>query len=270
MSKAKEFLALHVSGRPFVLANAFDEGSARLLVSLGFPAVATSSAAFAMTLGRRDYAVSRAEAVEHGRRIAAAVDAPVSADLENGFGRTPADAAMTIRCAAAAGLAGGSIEDFSGDPASPILDERLAVERVAAAAEAARAAPGGFVLTARAEGFLHGEKNLASIIRRLKAFGEAGADVLFAPGLPSIEATREAAASVGKPLSAMIGPRFTSLSLGDFAAAGVARVSVGPAFFLAAYGALHDAAASVRAGGAFSSLAAGYGRFNEIGAAMRD
>lgn len=269
MSKAQTFLALHRKGAPFVLANAFDEGSARLLAHLGFPAVATSSAAFAMTLGRTDYAVSRAEAVEHGRRVAAAVDVPASADLENGFGLSPADAAMTVRCAVAAGLAGGSIEDSTGEAVRPIVDEALAAERIAAAVEAARAAADGFVLTARAEGFLHGETDLKAIIRRLNAYAAAGADVLFAPGLPSIDAVREVCASVDRPVSVMVSPRFTALAIDDFAKAGVARISVGPAFFYAAYGALHDAAAAVRDGGAFKALAVGYGRRNEIGAAMR-
>ncbi|MBY0421641.1 MAG: isocitrate lyase/phosphoenolpyruvate mutase family protein [Parvularculaceae bacterium] len=269
MTKAADFLALHVKGAPFVLANAFDEGSARLLAHLGFPALATSSAAFAMTLGRIDYGVTRAEAVEHGRRVAAATALPVSADLENGYGLSPSDAAMTIRCAAAAGLAGGSIEDSSGDAAKPIIDETLAVERVVAAADAARAAHGGFVLTARAEGLLNGETDLGAIIRRLNAFGAAGADVLFAPGLPSIDAVREVCASVDKPVSVMVSPRFTSASLEDFAKAGVARVSLGPAFFSAAYGALADAAAAIRTSGAFAALAPGYGRYAEIKAAMR-
>lgn len=269
MSKAAAFRTLHKKGAPFVLANAWDEGSARVLAALGYPAIATSSAAFAMTLGRVDYGVSRAEAVDHGRRIAATVDVPVAADLENGFGLAPADAAMTIRAAAAAGLAGGSIEDFSGDADRPIIDLALAVERVAAAVDAARAAPGGFVLTARAEGFLHGEKDLGVVIRRLSAFADAGADVLFAPGLPSIEAVREVCAAVTKPVNVMVSPRFTALKLADFAEAGVARVSLGPAFFYAAYGAMSAAATALRDGGALQPLADGYGRATAIATAMR-
>lgn len=268
MTKAADFLKLHVKGAPLLLGNAWDKGSARVLAGLGFRAVATSSAAFAMTLGRQDYGVTRAEAIAHGRALADAVGVPVSADLENGFGTTVEDAAQTISLAAAAGLAGGSIEDSSGDPKAPILDFALSVARVAAAVEAARKAPGGFVLTARAEGFLHGEKDLASIIRRLKAFEEAGADVLFAPGLPSLDAVTEVCASVTRPVNVMISPRFTSTTVEQFAKAGVARISFGAGLFLTAYGALHDAGAVALAQGRFDAVGAGYARANEIKAAM--
>lgn len=268
MSKAADFLKLHVKGAPLLLGNAWDKGSARVLAGLGFRAVATSSAAFAMTLGRRDYGVSRAEAIAHGRALVEAVELPVSADLENGFGTTAGDAAETIRLAAAAGLAGGSIEDSSGDPKAPILDFSLSLARVAAAVEAARKAPGGFVLTARAEGFLHGEKDLASIIRRLKAYEEAGADVLFAPGLPSIDAVAEVCASVTKPVNVMVSPRFTPMTVEQFAKAGVARISFGAGLFLSAYGALHDAGFAALTQGRFENIGAGYARANEINAAM--
>lgn len=270
MGKAADFLALHVKGAPLLLGNAWDRGSARVLAQLGFRAIATSSAAFAMTLGRRDYGVTRLEAVEHGRALVEAVNLPVSADLENGFGVAISDAAETIRLAAEAGLAGGSIEDSSGDAAKPILDSGLAAERVAAAAEAARRAPGGFVLTARAEGFLHGEKDLAAIIRRLNAFEKAGADVLFAPGLPTLDAVREVCASVGKPVNVMISPRFTAATVEDLAKAGVARISFGAGLFLTAYGALHDAAAAALNEGRFEAISRGYGRGNEINSAMPD
>lgn len=270
MGMAADFLALHVKGAPLLLGNAWDRGSARILAHLGFGAIATSSAAFAMTLGRRDYGVSRAEAIAHGGALAQAVNLPVSADLENGFGSTAKDAAETVALAAGGGLAGGSIEDFSGDAGKPILDLALAAERITAAAEAARMTPGGFVLTARAEGFLHGEKDLASIIRRLNAFEAAGADVLFAPGLPSIEAVVEVCRSVGKPVNVMISPRFTKATLAQLAQAGVARISFGAGLFFAAYGALHDAAAAARAEGRFEGVSAGYSRANEINAAMPD
>lgn len=270
MSKAADFLKLHVKGAPLLLGNAWDQGSARVLAHLGCRAVATSSAAFAMTLGRLDYGVTRTEAIAHGRALVEAVDVPVSADLENGFGTTADDAAETIRLAAEAGLAGGSIEDSSGDPKAPILDLALSVARVAAAVKAARQATGGFVLTARAEGFLHGEKDLASIIRRLKAFEDAGADVLFAPGLPSLDAVAEVCAMVTKPVNVMIAPRFTSATVAQFAKAGAARLSFGGGLFLTAYGALHDAAAAALSQGKFEAIGAGYARANEIRSAMPD
>lgn len=267
MSKAAAFLALHKPGAPFVLANAFDEGSARVCVALGFAAVGTSSAGFAMTLGRADYQVSRAEALDHARRLAVAIDVPVSADFENGFGATADDAARTVR--EADGVAGGSIEDFSGDGEQPILDERLAAERITAAAEAARAKIGGFVLTARAEGLLHGETNLDNIIRRLNAYAAAGADVLFAPGLRSLDEVRQVAAAVAKPLSVMVSPRFTGVTLDDFAAAGVARVSLGAGLLYAAYAAAHNVASAIRADGRFGALGAGYAQAGAITAAMQ-
>lgn len=270
MGKAADFLALHVKGAPLLLGNAWDAGSARVLAHLGYRAVATSSAAFAMTLGRNDYGVTRAEAIEHGRALAAAVAVPVSADLENGFGVTPEDAADTISRAAAAGLAGGSIEDSSGDAKAPILNFGLAVERIAAAVEASRKAPGGFVLTARAEGFLHGETDLASIIRRLSAFEKAGADVLFAPGLPSLDAVKEVCASVGKPVNVMIAPRFTASMVEDFAKAGVARISFGGGLFFAAYGALYETALAAMTQGRFDGVGQGYRFANEVKAAMPD
>lgn len=268
MTKAADFLALHVKGAPLLLGNAWDRGSARLLAHIGYRAIATSSAAFAMSLGRLDYGVTRAEAIDHGRDLAGAVSLPVSADLENGFGVTAKDASQTIRLAAAAGLAGGSIEDSSGDAGKPILDFDLSVERVRAAAEAARKAPGGFVLTARAEGFLHGETDLASIIRRLNAFEDAGAEVLFAPGLPTVDAVAEVCRSVGKPVNVMISPRFTKTTLAALAEAGVARISFGAGLFAAAYGALYDAAFAASNEGAFAAVGAGYSRYNEIKAAM--
>jgi len=186
-SRIARFRALHASGI-FVIANAWDAGSARVLAGLGFEAIATSSGAMANTLGRTDGHVTREEAIEHGRSLVEAVEVPVAADLENGFGEKPEEAALTIRRAIAAGLAGGSIEDFSGDESKAIYPVSLAAERVQAAADAARAS--GFVLTARAENFLHGRADLDDTILRLQAFEKAGADVLFAPGLPSLDAVR--------------------------------------------------------------------------------
>src|SRR5687768_14427760 len=183
--KAERFRRLHEGPAAFVIANPWDAGSAKVLAQLGFEALATSSGASAAVLGRRDGELTRDEALAHARAIVAATELPVAADLENGFGDTPADAALTIRLAGEAGLVGGSIEDASGDRDHPIYDLGHAAERVAAAVEAARALPFPFTLTARSENFLRGRTDLADTIRRLQAFEAAGADVLFAPGLPT-------------------------------------------------------------------------------------
>jgi 2-methylisocitrate lyase-like PEP mutase family enzyme len=183
------------------------------------------------------------------------VDIPVSADLENGFGASPEDAARTIREAAKAGLAGGSIEDFSGDPNSPIFDLGLAVERVAAAAEAARAAPQGFVLTARAEGFLHGKGDLAALVERLRRFEAAGAEVLFAPGLPGVDAVRAVCSSVGAPVNVLVMGGLSGCSLDDLAAAGVARVSLGSRLAYSVYGSLVETASILARDRTFAALA---------------
>ena len=246
------FRALHASGI-FVIANAWDAGSARVLAGLGFEAIATSSGAMANTLGRTDGHVTREEAIAHGRALAEAVEVPVAADLENGFGEKPGDAAETIRRAAAAGLAGGSIEDFSGDESRAIYPLSLAAERVQAAVEAARRA-GGFVLTARAENFLHGRADLDDTILRLQAFEKAGADVLFAPGLPTLEAVRTVCASVSKPVNFMVAIRGKSFSMSELAAAGVRRVSLATSLYRAALGGLIAAAREVREAGTFGYL----------------
>src|SRR5438067_1768052 len=196
--KATSFRALHQGPRAFVIANAWDAGSARVLAALGFPALATSSGAQAGMLGKRDGTVTRDEALAHCRAIAAATELPVSADLEKGFGDTPAAAAETIRLAGGAGLVGGSIEDATGDKATPLYDIAHAVERVAAAVQAARALPFPFTLTARAEGYLRGNTNLDDAIKRLQAFEKAGADVLMAPGLPDLAAVRAVCGNRGK------------------------------------------------------------------------
>src|SRR6266404_5906916 len=198
--KATSFRALHQGPRAFVIANAWDAGSARVLAALGFSALATSSGAQAGVLGKRDGTVTRDEAMAHCRAIAAATELPVSADLEKGFGDTPAAAAETIRLAAGVGLVGGSIEDATGDKDRPLYDIGHATERVAAAVEAARGLSFPFVLTARAENFLRGNPDLADTIARLKSFEKAGADVLFAPGLPDLAAVRAVCAAVSKPV----------------------------------------------------------------------
>ncbi len=249
--KAIRLRALHAAPAPFVIANAWDGGSARILASLGFEALATSSGAAAATLGRLDGAVGRDEALAHVRVIVDATDLPVSADLEKGFGDAPADVAETIRLAAAAGVVGGSIEDFSGDKDKPLFDLALAVERVAAAVEAARVLTFPFTLTARAENFIRGNPDLDDTIRRLQAFEKAGADVLFAPGLPDLAAVRAVCAAVSKPVNFMVGQRGKSFSVADLGAAGVKRISLAASLYRAAMSSLVSAAREVRERGTF-------------------
>ncbi|MCK9794052.1 isocitrate lyase/phosphoenolpyruvate mutase family protein [Isoptericola sp. 4D.3] len=236
------FLALHRPGDPLLLPNAWDAGSARILAALGFAALATTSSGFAATLGRPDGAVTRDETLAHAAALAAAVDVPVSADLENGFGDSPADVAGAVTDARAAGLAGCSIEDHTGRDDDPIYDRALAVERVAAAAEAS----GGLVLTARCENHLHGRGDLADTIARLQAYQEAGADVLYAPGLRDVGQVAALCREVDRPVNALLvrgGP--TPAELAD---AGVARLSVGGTFAWNALSALVDAARELQAG----------------------
>ena len=233
-----DFLELHQrEGRPLLLPNPWDVGSARLLESLGFEALATTSSGFAATLGRLDYGITREEALEHAAAIAAAVDAPVSADLENGFGDSPEDVAETIRRATEAGLAGGSIEDSTGRDEEPVYTLEAAAERIVAAVEAA---DGRFVLTARAENYLYGRDDLADTIARLQAFEAAGADVLYAPGLTKLEDIREVVRSVGKPVNVLALPDAPGVA--ELAEAGVRRISVGGTFAFVALGAVVDAA----------------------------
>ena len=251
--KAVRFRRLHEGGI-FVIANAWDAGSARILAGLGFAAIATSSGAHANTLGRLDGRVARDEAIAHGRAVAEAVDVPVSADLERGFGDAPEAAAETIRRAGAAGLAGGSIEDATGVKDEPVYPIAQAAERVAAAAAAARALPFPFVLTARAENFIVGRPDLDDTIGRLQAFERAGADVLFAPGLPSLEAVRTVCASVSRPVNFMVGIRGKSFSLAELEAAGVRRVSLATSLYRAAMAGLLGAAREIREQGTFGYL----------------
>jgi len=239
--KAQRFKAMH-EGPLFVIPNPWDAGTARLLASLGFGALTTTSAGLAYSLGRQDMNVSREEALKNAADIIAAVDLPVAADLENGYGDAPEDAALTITRAAEVGLVGGSIEDAAGRPDDPIYGFDHSVERVAAAVEAARALPFPFTFVARAENFLHGRADLDDTIRRLQAFELAGADVLFAPGLPSLEAIRTVCASVSKPVNVVLGARNTPYTLDQLAAAGVKRVSTGSSFARAALTGLRDAA----------------------------
>jgi 2-methylisocitrate lyase-like PEP mutase family enzyme len=254
IDKANRFKALHQGPDAFVIANPWDAGSARLLAGLGFAALATSSGASAGILGRRDGQVTREEALAQARAIVQATDLPVSADLEKGFGDAPASVAETIRLAAAAGLVGGSIEDATGDKDQPLFDLDYAAERVAAAAQAARALPFPFILTARAENFLRGNPDLADTIQRLLAFERAGADVLFAPGLPDLEAVRAVCAAVSKPVNFMAGIRGRSFTVAELAAAGVRRVSLATSLYRAAMSGLLEAAREVQAQGTFGYL----------------
>jgi len=252
--KASRFAALHKGPATFVMPNAFDAGTAQILAQLGFEALATSSAACAQALGRRDGEITRDEAIAHARAIVAATDLPVSGDLENGFGHAIADVTLTIRLAGEIGLAGGSIEDATGDAARPIYAFGESVERVAAAVEAARALGQPFTLTARAENFIRGRADLDDTIRRLQAYEKAGADVLFAPALPDLDAVRTVCASLTKPFSFMAGIKGKSFSVPELHDAGVRRVSTATALYRAAMAGLRDAAREVREKGTFTFL----------------
>jgi 2-methylisocitrate lyase-like PEP mutase family enzyme len=238
--KARSFLALHRPGEPLLLPNPWDLGSAKLLASLGFQALATTSSGFAATLGRSDGSVTREEALVHAAVIVAATDLPVSADLEKAFADSPDGVAETIRMAVEVGLAGASVEDFTGGEDDPIYDLRLAADRVAAAAEAAHERPVRLVLTARSENYLHGRPDLADTIARLQAYQEAGADVLYAPGLRSIEDISQVLREVDRPVNVLAASGAPTVS--ELAKAGVSRISVGGAFAFAALGALVTAA----------------------------
>ncbi|HYN62631.1 MAG TPA: isocitrate lyase/phosphoenolpyruvate mutase family protein [Rubrivivax sp.] len=246
--KAEQFRALH-RGECFVIPNPWDAGSARALAGLGFSALATSSGAAAGVLGRRDGELTRDEALAHARVIVQATDLPVAGDLENGFGDAPADAALCIRLAGECGLVGGSIEDAGND--RRLYDFAHAVERVAAASEAARALPFPFTLTARAENFLRGKPDLDDTIARLQAFERAGADVLFAPALPDLEAVRAVCAAVGKPMNYMIGMKGSAFSVAELRAAGVKRISLATSLYRAAMAGMLQAAREVRGQGSF-------------------
>jgi 2-methylisocitrate lyase-like PEP mutase family enzyme len=251
--KAERFLALHHGPEPLLLPNPWDIGSARLLASIGFSAMATTSGGFAATLGRLDGRVTRGEALTHASNIVDATSLPVSADLENCFGDSPGEVAETVVLAIEAGLAGFSVEDYTRHEEDPIYDLPLAAERVAAAAGAAAAGPVRLVLTARAENYLHGRADLADTIARLQAYQEAGADVLFAPGVTRLEDIRQVVRSVDKPVNVLALPG--SPDVPDLAAAGVRRVSVGSGFAFAALGAMVEAATELREHGTSGYLA---------------
>jgi 2-methylisocitrate lyase-like PEP mutase family enzyme len=256
--KADRFLALHHADRPLLMPNPWDVGSAKLLESLGFEALATTSSGHAATLGRLDGSVSRDEAIAHAATIVAATDLPVSADFENGFADDPEGVAATVRDALLAGLAGCSIEDSTGRPEAPIYEVGVAAARVAAAAEAAHSGPVRLALTARAENFLHGRADLADTIARLQAYQEAGADVLYAPGLRDPDDIRSVVAAVDLPVNVLALPGAPSVS--ELAEAGVKRVSVGGAFAFAALGAVVEAARELLDHGTY-----GYGALAKTG-----
>jgi 2-methylisocitrate lyase-like PEP mutase family enzyme len=253
--KYNTFRTLHQRPGAFVIPNPWDAGSAKILAALGFEALATTSAGCAFSRGHLDSApeMTRDFILQNAKEIVDATHLPVSADLQNGFGHSPDICAETIRLAANAGLAGGSIEDSSGDPDSPIYGFQLATERVAAAAEAARASQ--FFLTARAENFLHDRPDLDDTIRRLQSFSKAGADVLYAPGLTDLDAIRAVCASVAKPVNALMGFAGATFSVAELAAVGVKRISVGGSFARAALGGLVRAAREVKEKGTFSYAA---------------
>jgi len=247
--KAQRFLALHRPGVPLLMPNPWDLGSAKLLASFGFEALATTSSGFAATLGRLDGAVSRDEAMVHAAVIVAATDLPVSADLEDAYADSPAGVAETIGLAIQVGLAGASVEDFTRRDDDPIYDLRPAAERVAAAAETAHAGPVRLVLTARAENFLHGRPDLADTIARLQAYQEAGADVLYAPGLRRMQDIRQVIREVDRPVNVLAVDGAPTVA--ELAEAGVSRISVGGSFAFAALGALVSAATELREQGTY-------------------
>ncbi len=249
--KFQSFKALHERPGAFVIPNPWDAGTARILTALGFEALATTSAGFAFSIGRRDSVagLTRDDVLGNAKSIVDATHLPVSVDLEGGFGDTPETCAETIQLAAAVGLVGGSIEDATGDKENPIYEFDHAVERIAATCEAARPLP--FLVTARAENFLHGRPDLDDTIRRLQAFAKAGADVVYAPGLPSLDAIRTVCEAVGKPVNVVMGLKGTAFTVDELQAAGVKRISVGGSFARAALGAFVRAAREVKENGTF-------------------
>jgi len=252
--KARLFRALHEQPGIFIIPNPWDAGTAKLLTSLGFEALATTSLGYASSRGCLDgtHALTRAELLANCREIAAATELPVSADLENGYADDPEEAAAIITLAAEAGVVGGSIEDATGDPANPIYDFDFAVARVAAAVRAARALPFPFTLTARAENYWHGRPDFDDTIKRLRAFADVGADVLFAPGLRDLDTIRRLAAAVPKPVNVVMGLADPEITVAQLAEAGVKRISVGGALLRIAFSAVRDAAIAMRDTGSFT------------------
>jgi 2-methylisocitrate lyase-like PEP mutase family enzyme len=251
--KAAHFKALH-DGPAFVIPNPWDAGTARILAGMGFQSLATSSAAAAASIGRKDGELSRVEAIAHAKMIADSTDLPVSGDLENGFGGKPEDVALTVKQAAEAGLTGCTIEDTTRDPAHPLFDFNLAVERIAAGAEAAKMLKFPFMLTARAHGLLFDSASMDAVIQRLQAFERAGANVLFAPGLSDVAAVRLVCASVSKPVNFMVGIPGKSFPIPELVAAGVKRISLATSLYRAAMTGFLDAVREIQESGEFSFL----------------
>ena len=253
LQKATRFKTLH-EGPAFLIPNPWDIGTARILAGAGFQALATSSAAAAASLGRKDGDLTRDEAILHARLIADATDLPVSADLEQGFGDGPEDVAETVRRAAAAGLVGCTIEDATRDSKHPLFDDELAVDRIHAGADAARSLNFPFMLTARAHGLLFEPASLDAVIHRLQQFEKAGADVLFAPGLPDLDAVRQVCAALTKPVNFMVGIQGKSFPVRDLVAAGVKRISLATSLYRAAMSGLVDAVREIQERGEFTFL----------------
>ena len=251
LEKAQAFVDLHRPGNCFVIPNPWDAGSAKLLQHLGYQALAGTSAGFAFSKAKTDPTITIEEMLPHLAELAAATDLPLSADLQSGFGAAPEDAARTIVEAAATGIVGGSIEDATDDPDAPLYDIGLATDRIRAAVEAARSLGFKFMLTARAENFRVGRPDLADTIRRLQAYQEAGADVLFAPGIAKKEDIAAVVRAVDRPVNFMVGAPGLGLSVADLAALGVARVSLGASLARSAYGALVRDAREVLEQGTF-------------------
>ncbi len=249
--KAARFLELHQRSEAFVIPNPWDAGTARILASMDFEALATTSTGLAHTLGQKDGSLSRDQVLSNCRTIVEATELPVSADLENGYGNRPEDVAETIGLAGETGLVGGSIEDHTRIPSDPIFDFNLAVERIQAAAESKKKLPHDFILTARCENYVWGREDLDDTIKRLQAYEAAGADVLYAPGLQDIHTIRDICESVTKPVNVVIEISNTNLTLKDLSAAGVKRISIGSVLFLTAYGSLVRAAAELKESGTF-------------------
>jgi len=250
--KGSDFRALHHRDHAFIIPNPWDIGTARILAGMGFEALATTSAGYAFSVGQRDFTVGRERMLAHVAELAAATNLPVSADLENGYGDDPKTVEETIRLAAAAGLVGCSIEDATTRPDAPIYEHGLAVERIRAAAQAARALPFPFTLTARAENFLNGRPDLDDTIKRLQAYQEAGADVLYAPGLSSKADITAVVRSVDRPVNVIMGLQGVQLTAAELSDIGVKRISVGSALSRAALGAFLGAARELKEQGTFT------------------
>ncbi|PHQ70066.1 MAG: 2-methylisocitrate lyase [Sneathiella sp.] len=261
--RAKEFEALHLKNEAFVLPNPWDVGSAKMLAALGYKALATTSAGYAFSTGKGLAIgdISREEALSHAEDIIKATDLPVSADLENGYGDAPEDVADTVRLAAEIGLAGCTIEDTTGDRDNPLYDREFAIERIAAAADVVRGLDRPFMLTARAENYLFGRHDLDDTLARLQGYEAVGADVLYAPGLPDLEAIGTICSAVSKPVNVVAGIGLPGVTLQELQDAGVRRISAGSALARVAYGAMIDAATDIMDTGSFKSftVAASFG-----------